>query len=62
MKAGKFWLGMAMGAAAGVGLEMAVQAKKDQMKTTAARTMQSMGTAMDNAAEAIDPHSGHSQK
>jgi len=62
MKVGKFWLGMAMGAIAGAGLEMAMQAKKGQMKTTAARTMQAMGTAMDNAAGAIDSYSAHIKK
>ena len=54
MKKGKFLLGMALGTAAGVGLEMAMHAKQGRMKTTVGRTMQAMGTAMDNAADTLD--------
>jgi len=54
MKKGTFLVGMAMGAVAGAGLEMAMMSRKGQMKRKAARTMQAMGTAMDSAANTMD--------
>lgn len=54
MKTGKFLLGMAMGAMAGAGLEMAIQSKKGPVKNAVSRTMESVSSVMENAAGTID--------
>ncbi len=54
MKKGKFLLGMAMGAMAGAGLEMAMQSRKDPVKDAVSRTMETVSSAMENAAGAVD--------
>ena len=53
VKKNKFLLGMAMGMAAGAGLEMAMKARKGRSGSLPSRTMQAMGTAMDSAADAL---------
>ena len=54
MKKGTFLLGMAMGAAAGAGLEMVVHARKRQVKSAVGRTMETVSGAMDSAADTLD--------
>ena len=46
-----FWRGMAAGMAAGTIIGMTVAEKRKAMKTCVGRTMQQMGTAVDNAWE-----------
>ena len=53
MKNKMLW-GLAMGAVAGAGLEMALQSRKGQVKRAVGRTMEDMGAAMNSAADTID--------
>ena len=53
MKNKMLW-GLAMGAAAGAGLEMALRSRKGQVKRAVGRTMEDVGAAMNTAADTID--------
>jgi len=48
-----FWCGMGAGLVVGAVIGMAVCSQRSSMKTCVGRTMQRMGTAMDNAADEL---------